>query len=567
MSRNLAKQVLFLYLAIFVMLLVASPLMALTGSLAPTRSLSQTNLANRTGFVPPQMDLDHLKIHDFSSRFQSPVALTRWDWREGGNVSSVKDQGACGACYAFAALACFESRVLIDSSVTYDFSENNAKECNWYGTSCFGGNFYYVASLLSQQGTVLESCDPYVAANVACNSTCDQIKTLLDWRVISSDFVPITVVLQNYIYNNGPVYTSMYAGNSDAWYSEFVSYDGSYVLHYTGLETPNHAVMIVGWDDTLSHAGGTGAWIVKNSWGTGWGGNCDYGSESGYFYIAYGSGSIGKYASFVNDWQDCSVGDRIYYYDEGGYTNSWGYGNTSGWGLCDFTPVEDAYLTRVEFWTNDITTDIDVYIYDDFDGSTASTLLAQKLNCSFTEAGYHSIALDSPPQILAGDNVYAVVKFTNSIYTYPIVIDGSGVTESGKTYVSSNGSSWYELGASQGYDVAIRVRTAPTLAVSADDPQEVIPFRFSLSNNYPNPFNPSTTIQYTVEHTAHVEISIYNLIGQKITTLVDEVKTMGEHEVGWDGRDSDGRQVPTGIYFYQLRAEDYAETKKMLRLK
>jgi len=94
-----------------------------------------------------------------------------------------------------------------------------------------------------------------------------------------------------------------------------------------------------------------------------------------------------------------------------------------------------------------------------------------------------------------------------------------------------------------------------------------MPYDYNLSNNYPNPFNPSTTINYTLRISSHVEISIYNLIGQKINTLVSDIKSAGEHTVVWDGSDSFGKQVPTGIYFYQLRTADFVETRKMLRLK
>jgi mannan endo-1,4-beta-mannosidase len=76
--------------------------------------------------------------------------------------------------------------------------------------------------------------------------------------------------------------------------------------------------------------------------------------------------------------------------------------------------------------------------------------------------------------------------------------------------------------------------------------------RFQLNDNYPNPFNPSTTINYELQMTNHVEVSIYNVIGQKVITLVSEVQSAGLHQVKWDGRDGYGRIAPTGIYFTQL---------------
>ena len=118
----------------------------------------------------------------------------------------------------------------------------------------------------------------------------------------------------------------------------------------------------------------------------------------------------------------------------------------------------------MEFWTTDVTTDIDVYIYDDFNTSTTtlSNLLWSSLNNSFSEAGYHSVALASPLAVTSGDDVIAVVKFTNSSYGFPIAADGEGPNETARTYVSHYGTSgsWIDLGsAPYTDDVAIRLRT------------------------------------------------------------------------------------------------------------
>ena len=539
--------------------------------LAPEMPGSDTEMPPRRGFIPSRNDLRHLA--NYGGAVKSPAILpVRFDWRTTDKVTSVKNQGACGACYSFATIADFESKMLIGGEGTFDLSENNVKECNVDGTACNGGNYEIVANFLSQNGTVLESCDPYTASDVACSSGCTYQQTLLDWRIISADNMPPTVDLKEHIYNVGPVYTALYAGdaNDTAFMREFNDYDGSYTLYYTGGWTINHAVLIIGWDDDLVHAGGTGAWICKNSWGTSWGGTCDYGAEAGYFTITYGSASIGKYSSYAYDYQDYDADGGLLNYDEYGWTAQWGYGITTGWGLCKFVIPSQVYVTRVEFWTNDVTTDVDVYIYDSFNGSSLSEPLASSLDNSFGEAGYHSVPLDSLPQISAGNDIYVAVTFTNATYVYPIVADGTGPNETATTYMSQTGGSgtWIDMGADPYYDdVAIRVRTSPTLALDAGDDPTATPYRWSLSHNYPNPFNPSTTILYSLASRSHVTLTIYNVLGQEVNVLVDEVKSAGEYTTSWDGSDFGGHGVASGIYFYRMVADVHTETAKMVLLR
>jgi len=96
------------------------------------------------------------------------------------------------------------------------------------------------------------------------------------------------------------------------------------------------------------------------------------------------------------------------------------------------------------------------------------------------------------------------------------------------------------------------------------------PREISLGQNHPNPFNPVTTIQYSVHGRrtpAQVTLKVFNIIGQLVRTLVDEEMLPGVHSVTWDGKDERGNQVSSGVYFYQLSAKDQTETKKMVLLK
>jgi hypothetical protein len=97
------------------------------------------------------------------------------------------------------------------------------------------------------------------------------------------------------------------------------------------------------------------------------------------------------------------------------------------------------------------------------------------------------------------------------------------------------------------------------------------PSRFSLFQNYPNPFNPETRIRLDIPNVqgenVRVQLAIYNLFGQLVRTLLNENRSPGVHEINWDGRSEAGLVVPSGMYFYTVRAGEFKETKKMLFLR
>ena len=107
--------------------------------------------------------------------------------------------------------------------------------------------------------------------------------------------------------------------------------------------------------------------------------------------------------------------------------------------------------------------------------------------------------------------------------------------------------------------------TGSASPVSIDDP--IQPAVTALKGNYPNPFNPRTTISYSVKEQGPVSIGIYNLKGQLVKTLVSETKAAGNHSVVWEGDDDGGRQVSSGIYLYKMYSGKYTSTKKMIMMK
>ena len=137
----------------------------------------------------------------------------------------------------------------------------------------------------------------------------------------------------------------------------------------------------------------------------------------------------------------------------------------------------------------------------------------------------------------------------NSWYQYPIAVSNQGDVFVGA--VSQTGSS--------SVFKTIKYRQIET---SVQDEGGGIPETFTLSQNYPNPFNPSTTIRFTLPRSGHVELKVFNALGQEVATLVNEEKVAGAYSVRWNAGN-----LASGVYFYRLKAAEYIDTRKLLLLK
>ncbi len=105
------------------------------------------------------------------------------------------------------------------------------------------------------------------------------------------------------------------------------------------------------------------------------------------------------------------------------------------------------------------------------------------------------------------------------------------------------------------------------IPVDVSDDLNNIPSDFTLHPNYPNPFNPSTTISFDLPRRARVTLSIVNILGQDVAKLVDQEVSAGSHSVEWDGRDASGERASSGVYLYRLETDEGVLSRKMLLLK
>ncbi|TDI94656.1 MAG: T9SS type A sorting domain-containing protein, partial [Caldithrix sp.] len=138
---------------------------------------------------------------------------------------------------------------------------------------------------------------------------------------------------------------------------------------------------------------------------------------------------------------------------------------------------------------------------------------------------------------------------------YAADVDGDGDIDVLSASQFDNKIAWYENSAS-----------LPVTSVNFIRPGSV-PQQFILHNNYPNPFNPATTITYDLPEAANVVLKIYNVLGREVRTLLNSHQQPGVKSVVWDGRNAPGIKVGSGIFIYRLQAGDIVQTKKMILLK
>ncbi len=222
----------------------------------------------------------------------SPTSMlpSYFDWRELGGCTPIKNQGGCGSCWAFATIAPLECNILIKDHVEVDLSEQWLVSCNQNRWGCNGGwwahsYFHWKMDQCNGTGAVLEEDFPYVAHDTSCNGPYPHRYVIDTWHYIGfSQGVSQTDAIKQAIMIYGPVSVSCAVTEAFATYS-----GGIFNANDPDAEI-NHAVALVGWDDSQ---GKDGVWFLRNSWGTGWG-------EEGYMRIEYDTCKVGYAACYVN---------------------------------------------------------------------------------------------------------------------------------------------------------------------------------------------------------------------------------------------------------------------------
>lgn len=396
------------------------------------------------GYIPAPVKLPQPAVSFTAPRAKLQALPSSYDLRDYGKMSSVKDQGSEGNCWAFATYGSLESCLLTAES--WDFSENNLANLhgfnNAYGA---GGNAYMSLAYLTRwSGPVNEADDPY--SNGANNSPAGltvrkhvQSALFIADRASSTDNDTIKQALMTY----GGFYSTICWDDSSSKY-----YNKSDTYYYFGSANPNHAITIIGWDDAFSRTRfattppGNGAFLVKNSWGASWG-------DNGCFWISYYDVCIGKNNCLFLNGESTSNYGSVYEYDTLGLCSSYGYGTTTGWGANIFSGSSGT-INAVGFYAMAAGASYEMRVYTGVTaGSPTSGTLSATQSGTVTHAGYYTVALSSPVSYSTRFSV--VVKFTTPGNNWPIPVEeyisgySVAVTASaGESYMSSDGVSWNE---------------------------------------------------------------------------------------------------------------------------
>jgi len=447
---------------------------------APVNPEFEAYLANPSAYTYELPESPGRRTGDIPSPFKAPEAAAasapltqaealvkadlasypaRYDMRELGLLSPVRDQGGYGTCWAHASLAAMESSARKAGLGGMDLSE-------WH-LSWYAGNPLNALPPFAGSGTAslnsggspdralgIMSRGPLAGAPVAEASAAygsstppnPQAPSLLAVKragepgLIYKDLDMVKGLVQTF----GALYVSTDANFAPSNYR-------SDTFAYRSSNTPaGHAVNIVGWDDNFPRANfpsgnqpsGNGAWIVRNSWGM-----TQFG-DNGYYYISYDT-PLNRFAFFE---ADAETGKKVYQYDMHGQVNVTGYGRSTAWFSNIFAVAGSESVTDVAFYTITSNASYEITIRTGVGATPATGTVAGSPQTGTAELpGYHRIKLNAPANVSSGQKFAVIVKLTEKGCNYPISYsyavrgysDGATATK-GVGFISPDGSTQWD---------------------------------------------------------------------------------------------------------------------------
>ena len=384
----------------------------------------------------------------------------------------------------------------------------------------------------------------------------------VEWYIAGTDLENLDTIKQKVI-DYGVMAICM------CWDGNF--FNSGLMNHYqppsSSLE-PNHSVAIIGWDDNHStQAPEPGAWLVKNSWGAGWG-------LDGYFWISY----YDKHAcqnpemgavSFID--VDLMEWDTAYYHDYHGWRDTLKYIDQA---FNVFTAAEDEAIVAVNFFTAESNVNYTVKIFDTFDGIELGDELSS-VSGSFQHTGLHTVNLTDTARIFANDEFYVFLSLDNGGFAYdrtsevPVLLGAStrvivpSTANEGESFYSDEGA-WKDF---YNYDDASGFLNTGNICIKAiaiHDPAMGLNSKFENNlkiNVAPNPFSKYLNLSFILEKKSLVEVDVYGVDGRLIYNSPDQVFFVGENNLRINLENE-----RSGVYFVNLKVDGItASTKKIIK--
>lgn len=397
---------------------------------------------------------------DMAREGEEKMLPEAYDMRDYDRVTEVRDQGRYGTCWAFASLGALESTLMptennIFSTDHMTLSNSYKLDQNKGGEHCMS-----IAYLAAWQGPVYEADDPY--GDGETNTELKAVRHLEEAIVMNDRNMDI---IKSAIFRYGGVETSLYSQMAYVD-SESVYYQtDNAAYYYDGDETPNHDVVVVGWDDNYPKENftiepkGNGAFICKNSWGKEFG-------EDGFFYVSYYDKNICNKAVVYTKVGGADNFDNIYQSDLLGWIGQIGFGKEESFLANAYTAKGKEELAAVSFYTIDENTEFEVYVVRNFENEESFKNKEFLVSGSMKYSGYYTVEVPEGIVFDKGDKYAVVVKVKTPGAEHPIAIEYyvDDRTENfdlsdGEGYISLYGETWHSSEKTENCNVCLKAFT------------------------------------------------------------------------------------------------------------
>lgn len=371
------------------------------------------------------------------------IIPTKYDLRDKDRVAMVRNQGAYGTCWAFAALGALESSLLPEEDVQY--SADHMTLCNGFNLTQNDGGEYTMgmAYLAAWKGPVYEKDDPY--GDNKTNELLLPVKHVQEMQIIDGkDYEKIKEAVFKYGGVQTSIYNSLRSSQSKSPY--YNSKNHAYC--YIGTEKPNHDVVIIGWDDSYPKENfsvdleGDGAFICQNSWGESFG-------EDGVFYISYYDTNIGTHNVVYTRVEDTDNYDNIYQSDLCGWIGQLGYNKDSMYGANVYTAGQLEELVAAGFYATGKDSQYELYVVRNFENEESLEQRIPVASGKLSNAGYYTVEFNQGILLEAGERYAIVLHIITPNSVHPMAIEYAAdeatadvILDDGESYISANGNNW-----------------------------------------------------------------------------------------------------------------------------